>query len=180
MGPLDGARHELELDVRHLPQHPVPEELRARERCLPFGHGGTKCGLRGLSRADAGSRQLAAGVGGQRQEGSNPEEVDTRGAHGDLRPLPCAAERTYRRRRRRILVLDHYLLAIVDGSDTFYPDGQVREEDYEYTAFLGSRMHAAGVTCLDCHDPHAGRPKLEGDALCMQCHDGRRQGIPGD
>lgn len=73
---------------------------------------------------------------------------------------------------------DHYLLAIVDGSDTFYPDGQVREEDYEYSAFLGSRMHAAGVTCLDCHDPHAGRTKFEGDALCLQCHDGRRQGSP--
>lgn len=73
---------------------------------------------------------------------------------------------------------DHYLLAIVDDSDTFHADGQIWDEDYEYTAFLGSRMHAAGVTCLGCHQVHGAKPKLEGDALCMQCHDGRRQGSP--
>lgn len=73
---------------------------------------------------------------------------------------------------------DHYLLAIVDGGDVFHPDGQVRDEDYEFTAFLGSRMHAAGVTCLDCHDPHAGPPRLAGDALCLRCHNGSRAGSP--
>lgn len=73
---------------------------------------------------------------------------------------------------------DHYMLAIVDGSDQFHPDGQVRDEDYEFSAFLGSRMHAAGVTCLDCHDPHAGPPRLAGDALCLRCHNGSRAGSP--
>lgn len=73
---------------------------------------------------------------------------------------------------------DHYLLSIVDDTEVFYPDGQVREEDYEYAAFLGSRMHGAGVTCMDCHDPHAARPKLEGNDLCMRCHNGTRPGSP--
>ena len=37
---------------------------------------------------------------------------------------------------------DHHALTIPDETDLFYPDGQVREEDYEFTAFLGSKMGA--------------------------------------
>ncbi|MBL9138064.1 MAG: tetratricopeptide repeat protein [Verrucomicrobiales bacterium] len=73
---------------------------------------------------------------------------------------------------------DQFLIATVDGGRTFYPDGQIWDEDYEYAPFLGSRMHAAGVTCLDCHDPHAARPKMTGNDLCMQCHNGSRQNTP--
>jgi len=65
---------------------------------------------------------------------------------------------------------DHYALSIPDETDLFYPDGQIRDEDYEFTAFLGSRMHAAGVRCMDCHEPHSGKTRLEGNALCMACH----------
>lgn len=65
---------------------------------------------------------------------------------------------------------DHYHLSIVDESDTWYPDGQIREENYEFTAFLGSRMHAAGVRCIDCHDVHGGGTLLPGNAMCMKCH----------
>ena len=42
----------------------------------------------------------------------------------------------------------HYLLAIVDTISVFHPDGQIRDEAYEYAPFLGSRMHTAGVTCM--------------------------------
>ncbi|MCS7090092.1 MAG: tetratricopeptide repeat protein [Verrucomicrobiota bacterium] len=74
---------------------------------------------------------------------------------------------------------DHYLLATVDATDTFYPDGQVREENFEWAAFLGSRMHAAGVTCLDCHEPHSGRLVAPGNLLCLQCHAaGQHAGAP--
>ena len=31
-------------------------------------------------------------------------------------------------------------------------------------------MYAAGVKCTDCHDAHSLKLKLEGNALCMQCH----------
>ncbi|HEY9171111.1 MAG TPA: tetratricopeptide repeat protein [Verrucomicrobiae bacterium] len=65
---------------------------------------------------------------------------------------------------------DHYWLTIVDDTDTFYPDGQIRDEDFEYTAFLGSRMHAAGTRCVNCHEPHAAKPRLTGNYVCILCH----------
>jgi tetratricopeptide (TPR) repeat protein len=65
---------------------------------------------------------------------------------------------------------DHYDLAIVDHSEVFYPDGQNHEEDYEYTAFLGSKMAAAGVTCLDCHPRSLHMPRPQGNGVCLRCH----------
>ncbi len=65
---------------------------------------------------------------------------------------------------------DHFALSIVDNSELFHPDGQVREEDYEYSAFLGSRMHKAGVRCINCHDPHTAKVRLPGNAMCLTCH----------
>ncbi|HYV28759.1 MAG TPA: ammonia-forming cytochrome c nitrite reductase subunit c552, partial [Candidatus Eisenbacteria bacterium] len=67
---------------------------------------------------------------------------------------------------------DHYTLTIPDETDTFYADGQIRDEDYEFTAFLGSRMHAAGVRCVDCHEPHSGKTRVAGNNMCMVCHAG--------
>jgi len=68
--------------------------------------------------------------------------------------------------------LDHYSLVIPDASDLYYADGQVRDEDYVYTSFLSSKMHQAGVHCMDCHDPHSNETILPGNALCMRCHTG--------
>lgn len=65
---------------------------------------------------------------------------------------------------------DHFGLAIPDETDVFYPDGQVREEDYELTPFLASRMHAAGVQCRDCHQPHTGKVLAPDNSLCLRCH----------
>ena len=65
---------------------------------------------------------------------------------------------------------DHHSLVIVDETDIYYPDGQVREEDYEYGSFVGSRMYAAGVQCSDCHEPHSAKTRLTGNQLCMRCH----------
>ena len=65
---------------------------------------------------------------------------------------------------------DHFSLSIPDESDLFYPDGQVRDEDYEFTSFLGSKMQAAGVRCMDCHEPHSSKNLVPGDALCLRCH----------
>jgi tetratricopeptide (TPR) repeat protein len=74
--------------------------------------------------------------------------------------------------------LDHFLLTIVDETDLFHADGQVRDEDYEFAPFLGSKMHAAGVRCVDCHEPHSARTLLPGDLLCLRCHDGSRPNTP--
>lgn len=71
--------------------------------------------------------------------------------------------------------LDHFAPTWVDLTDAFYADGQIHAESFEGTAFAGSRMHAAGVTCTACHDPHTGGLLRPGDALCEGCH----QGMPG-
>ena len=65
---------------------------------------------------------------------------------------------------------DHYLLTITDHSDTYYPDGQVRDENFEFASFMGSKMAHAGVRCMDCHDMHSGKTLLPGNQLCMRCH----------
>lgn len=67
---------------------------------------------------------------------------------------------------------DHYSLQILDDAERWYPDGQVKDEDYEFTSFLSSKMHASGVTCQDCHDPHSAKTRLTGNDLCMRCHNG--------
>jgi len=52
----------------------------------------------------------------------------------------------------------------------YQADGQILDEVYEYGSFLQSRMHAGGVTCTDCHEPHRARLRVEGNALCATCH----------
>ncbi|MEO7100726.1 MAG: HEAT repeat domain-containing protein [Luteolibacter sp.] len=73
---------------------------------------------------------------------------------------------------------DHFSLTVTDETDTYHPDGQVRDEDYEFTSFVSSRMHAAGVRCVDCHDPHTGKRLVPGNQLCMNCHAGGRGDFP--
>ena len=79
---------------------------------------------------------------------------------------------------------DHYRLSLPDLAGLYYPDGQVKEEDFEYGSFSMSRMGHKGVTCLDCHNPHSGKLRLpiENNALCMSCHTapGQRGAIPID
>ncbi|PAW82837.1 MAG: hypothetical protein B9S27_02000 [Opitutia bacterium Tous-C8FEB] len=68
---------------------------------------------------------------------------------------------------------DHYRLTLPTEANVFYPDGQVRDEDFNYTSLLTSRMGGkAGVTCLDCHDAHSGKTILpvQDNSLCLQCH----------
>ncbi len=65
---------------------------------------------------------------------------------------------------------DHYDLVQPDLSQTFYPDGQILDEDFEISAFTTSYMHNNGIRCTDCHSPHTGKRRLEGDALCQSCH----------
>ena len=68
---------------------------------------------------------------------------------------------------------DHYRLSLPDEAGLYYPDGQVKEEDYEkFGSFSMSRMGNKGVSCIDCHNPHSGKLLLpvENNALCMSCH----------
>jgi len=65
--------------------------------------------------------------------------------------------------------LDHFVPALL-REGLYHADGQILDEVYVYGSFLQSRMHAEGVTCSDCHDPHSAELKTEGNALCTQCH----------
>ncbi|HEV2171166.1 MAG TPA: tetratricopeptide repeat protein, partial [Candidatus Binatus sp.] len=72
---------------------------------------------------------------------------------------------------------DDYRVAVLD-QDLYFPDGQIKEEDYEYGSFIQSRMFHAGVTCSDCHEPHSSKLRAEGNALCAQCHSPRKYDSP--
>lgn len=65
--------------------------------------------------------------------------------------------------------LDYYRPAFLT-SPLYHADGQQHGEVYEWGSFLQSKMYAAGVTCSDCHDPHSGSLRADGNALCGQCH----------
>lgn len=63
-----------------------------------------------------------------------------------------------------------YFIPDVLTTEFYYPDGQQLEEVYNYGSFLSSKMYRYGVVCTDCHNPHSGKIKLEGNTLCLQCH----------
>jgi tetratricopeptide (TPR) repeat protein len=52
----------------------------------------------------------------------------------------------------------------------YHADGQIKEEVYVYGSFLQSKMYGKGVNCIDCHDKHTMKLKIEGNGLCLQCH----------
>ena len=65
--------------------------------------------------------------------------------------------------------LDYYRPALLTGP-LYHADGQQRGEVYNWGSFLQSKMYASGVTCSDCHDPHSGKLRAEGNAVCATCH----------
>jgi predicted CXXCH cytochrome family protein len=66
-------------------------------------------------------------------------------------------------------LLDHYRPALIVPT-LYEADGQQRDEVYTWGSFLQSRMYAKGVTCSDCHEPHGGKLRAQGNALCEECH----------
>jgi len=65
--------------------------------------------------------------------------------------------------------LDYYRPVLLTAP-LYHPDGQQRDEVYDWGSFLQSKMYAAGVTCGDCHEPHSTELRFEGNAMCTQCH----------
>ncbi|MXY53521.1 MAG: hypothetical protein F4Y86_13485 [Gammaproteobacteria bacterium] len=72
---------------------------------------------------------------------------------------------------------DAYRIELV-GDVHYFPDGQIREEVFVLGSFLQSRMHAQGVTCGNCHDPHSGNLVAEGNGVCGQCHHAASYDVP--
>ena len=65
--------------------------------------------------------------------------------------------------------LDHYLPSLL-REGLYHADGQQLDEVFVVGSFRQSRMYRMGVSCTHCHDPHSASPKLQGNALCTQCH----------
>jgi len=76
---------------------------------------------------------------------------------GDGNPLPGTA------------FADAYRLSLL-REGLYHVDGSILDEVYVYGSFLQSKMHQRGVRCTDCHDPHNARLRLDGNAVCTQCH----------
>lgn len=68
---------------------------------------------------------------------------------------------------------DHFGLSLPDQPGLYYPDGQIRDEVFVHASFQMSRMNHAGVSCMDCHNPHSLELTLpvENNMLCMRCHE---------
>lgn len=64
---------------------------------------------------------------------------------------------------------DAHVISLLEPG-LYYPDGQVNGEVYVYGSFIQSKMYAAGVDCIDCHEPHSAQLRLNGNNLCIQCH----------
>jgi len=64
---------------------------------------------------------------------------------------------------------DHFSLELL-RDETYFADGQIKDEDYVYGSFLQSRMYHKGIRCTDCHDPHSLQLKQPGNATCTSCH----------
>ena len=80
-------------------------------------------------------------------------------------------------RRSELGDWDHTRFALLDSEipsllaeGLYYADGQILEEDYVWGSFTQSKMYHNDVRCSDCHDVHSLKLKLEGNALCAQCH----------
>lgn len=64
---------------------------------------------------------------------------------------------------------DSYRLALL-REGLYFADGQIQDEVYVTGSFLQSKMYARGVRCTNCHEPHSGQLRAQGDAICTQCH----------
>ena len=76
---------------------------------------------------------------------------------------------------------DHYSLSLPSQPGLWFADGQQLDEIYKFSSLMMSKMGHKGVTCLDCHDPHAAEPiggdiAVQTNALCMTCHAGGANG----
>ena len=79
--------------------------------------------------------------------------------------------------RRATLGDYHYGAELLDTHDPvlpqwplYYPDGQIRDEDYVHGSWVQSKMHQAGAVCSNCHNPHSLKLRAPDNGVCAQCH----------
>ena len=106
--------------------------------------------------------------------------VDIKGADARKRTELCAP--CHSRRSELVAspppgepMLDNFLPSLlVQG--LYHQDGQQLEEVYVDASFRQSLMFQRGVTCTHCHNPHTGKLKFSGNALCLRR---REEGVGG-
>ena len=96
----------------------------------------------------------------------------------DLRPLPFAPRSDLGEDRGRRPDRRQPPGHRCSTTGLYFPDGQIRDEVYEYGSFLQSKMFHEGVTCSDCHDPHSLKLRAEGSGVCLQCHGAEKFATP--
>lgn len=117
-----------------------------------------------LKATDAGVWKMNPATGtAQRTEPLASTQIDT-----------CATCHSRRKALTNGLVwdapfLDSMLTPLLEPG-LYFADGQIDGEVFEYGSFLQSAMHKAGVTCSNCHEPHAAKLRAQGNGLCTQCH----------
>ena len=185
VGALDGPRHDLEQDVRLVPQHAGAEKLRPRDGRLSHDDGGDDGGLRGLPRADAGARRMAA-------EKYRDSERAIRHSPKLTRDQMLDTCGTCHARRAELTgdfvpgdnFFDHYALTIPDESDLFYPDGQVRDGGLR-VHLVSRQQDARGRSALrglprSAHAQEYRRGQRALHALPRRADAGRAPGGAGD
>lgn len=65
--------------------------------------------------------------------------------------------------------LNHYLPSLL-RPELYHADGQQLDEVFVDGSYRQSRMYRMGVGCTDCHEPHGGKLRQTGNAVCTQCH----------
>ena len=202
---LDGPEPELELHVRRVPLDGRPEELRRRRRgasppATPRSTsparpatGPARITSRGPGRRATGS----ASTPGRR--GSSSALDDRRGVTWTISADTGNAQRTPPGRPAREVEMcgrcharrgqfsddyvhgrplgDTHRVALLEDR-LYHPDGQIRDEVYEYGSFLQSKMFHRGVTCSDCHDPHSLKLRAPGYQVCLGCHAAHKYAAP--
>ncbi|MBV5275745.1 MAG: tetratricopeptide repeat protein [Lamprocystis purpurea] len=69
-----------------------------------------------------------------------------------------------------------FRLALLEPN-LYFPDGQIKDEVFDFGSFIQSRMYHQGVVCSDCHEPHSLKPMAAGNALCLRCHQADRYDV---
>ncbi len=130
------------------------------------------------ARADGGGEGLVTSI--RRPAGRWVFADDAPIAHLEGEPRTAQADACARCHARQTPIADYehggdlhdaFRISLLE-EPLYFADGQILDEVYVYGSFLQSKMHAAGVTCTDCHDPHSGARYQNGNALCTQCHRG--------